>query len=50
MGYHLLASEEGREGNSYEITGITRNGGELVRHEENMNDDLTKIAEWLISK
>ena len=47
IGYHLLESEEGREGNSYEITGITGNRGELVRHEENMNDDLTKITEWL---
>ena len=47
ISYYLLEPEEGREGNSYEITGITGNRGELVRHEENMNDDLTKITEWL---
>ena len=29
IGYHLLEPEEGREGNSYEITGITGNRGDL---------------------
>ena len=41
IGYHFLESEEDQEGNSYEITGITGNRSEPVRHEENMNDDLT---------
>ena len=41
IGYHLLEPEEGREGNSYDITGVIGNRSEFVRHEENMNDDLT---------